>query len=108
MDFSADALRQSEVALQGNDLKIKAAKTFAMALKDPGVTKTASAFLGKPVRVKVEASADIQAVAPDPPVPAVEESGLTERALAHPGVKKFQELFPDAQVRKVRNLNERG
>jgi hypothetical protein len=35
-------------------------------------------------------------------------SDFTERALSHPGVKKFQELFPDAQVRKVRNLNERG
>jgi hypothetical protein len=31
---------------------------------------------------------------------------LRERALEHPGVKRFQELFPDAQVRTVRNLNE--
>jgi len=108
LDFSADALRQSELALQGNDLTIKAPKTFAMALKDPGVARTASALLGKPVRVKVEASADMPATAPETPAPTVEESGFTERALSHPGVKKFQELFPDAQVRKVRNLNERG
>ncbi len=108
LDFSADALRQSQLALQGNDLSIKAAKTFAMALTDPGVAKTASAFLGRPIRVKVEASDEMPAVAPEPSAPAVEESSVTERALAHPGVKKFQELFPDAQVRKVRNLNERG
>ncbi len=108
LDFSADALRQSELALQGNDLSIKAAKTFAMALKDPGVAKTAAAFLGRPIRVKVEASDEMSAVAPEPAAPSVEESSLAERALAHPGVKKFQELFPDAQVRKVRNLNERG
>jgi DNA polymerase III subunit gamma/tau len=108
LDFSADALRQSEVALQGNDLSIKAAKTFAMALKDPGVAKTAALLLGKPVRVKVEASDQMSAIAPESAAPAIEESSFAERALAHPGVKKFQELFPDAQVRKVRNLNERG
>jgi hypothetical protein len=31
---------------------------------------------------------------------------VSERALAHPEVKRFQELFPDAQVRVVRNLKE--
>ncbi len=108
LDFSADALRQSEITLQGNDLSIKAAKTFAMALKDAGVAKTAAALLGKTVRVKVEASDQMSAIAPESGAPAIEESSFAERALAHPGVKKFQELFPDAQVRKVRNLNERG
>jgi hypothetical protein len=29
-----------------------------------------------------------------------------ERALAHPEVKRFQELFPESQVRAVRNLKE--
>ena len=108
LDFSADALRQSEVGLQGNDLSITAAKTFAMALKDASVAKTASALLGRSIRVKVEASDEMSAVAPEPAAPAVEEASFAERALSHPGVKKFQELFPDAQVRKVRNLNERG
>ena len=31
---------------------------------------------------------------------------VSERALAHPEVRRFQELFPDAQVRVVRNLKE--
>jgi DNA polymerase III subunit gamma/tau len=108
LDFSADAIRQSEVVLQGSDLSIISAKTFAMALKDPGVARTAAAVLGKPVRIKLEVSAEMTAAAPAAQVPAVETSDFTERALSHPGVKKFQELFPDAQVRKVRNLNERG
>jgi len=30
----------------------------------------------------------------------------SERALAHPEVKRFQELFPESQVRAVRNLKE--
>jgi hypothetical protein len=33
-------------------------------------------------------------------------SETSERALNHPVVKRFQELFPDAHIRSVRNLNE--
>ena len=29
-----------------------------------------------------------------------------DRALGHPEVQRFQELFPDSQVRAVRNLRE--
>jgi DNA polymerase III subunit gamma/tau len=108
LDFSADAVSQSEVVLQGTELVITAPRAFAMALKDPGVAKAASAFLGKPIRVKVEANVAMAAVVPGVQVPAVDTSEVAERALSHPGVKKFQEFFPDAQVRKVRNLKERG
>ena len=31
---------------------------------------------------------------------------VTERALADPEVRRFQETFPDAQVRAVRNLKQ--
>jgi hypothetical protein len=31
---------------------------------------------------------------------------VAERALAHPEVRRFQEMFPDAQIRTVRNLKE--
>ncbi len=30
----------------------------------------------------------------------------SQRALEHPVVRKFQELFPQSQVREVRNLRE--
>ena len=35
-----------------------------------------------------------------------EDDATAERALAHPEVQRFQELFPDSQVRTVRNLKE--
>ena len=38
--------------------------------------------------------------------PAQANTEFNERALEHPGVKRFQELFPDAHVRTVRNLKE--
>jgi len=34
------------------------------------------------------------------------EDEVSQRALAHPEVRRFQELFPGAQVRAVRNLKE--
>ena len=46
--------------------------------------------------------------APGPPVaPAPKrEDEATARALAHPVVKRFQDVFEDAQVRTVRNLKD--
>ena len=46
-----------------------------------------------------------------PPAPAAaaapkREDEATTRALSHPEVKRFQEIFPDAQVRTVRNLKD--
>jgi hypothetical protein len=64
-------------------------------------------MLGKPVRVKFEVGeSSNQAAAPVPARAAGEDTELRDRALSHPGVKRFQELFQDAQVRTVRNLNE--
>jgi hypothetical protein len=77
------------------------------SLKDPSMERAASEVLGKPVRVRVEAGENLSA---SPVAVSAPEAGtdrdLRERALSHPGVKRFQELFPDAHVRTVRNLNE--
>jgi len=39
------------------------------------------------------------------PKPAAKEDEVTERALAHPEVQRFRELF-GGEVRTVRNLKE--
>ena len=109
MTFSADAVQHSEVSLEGGDLLIRAPKAMMLALKDPGVQRIAGQVLGKPVRVRVVAGENVSAAS----VPAAasddqtkNDVALRDRALSHPGVKRFQELFPGAQVRSVRNLNE--
>ena len=80
---------------------------MVLSLKDPGLQRVASEAFGKPLRVRVEAGENLS-TAPVEAAPAdsSKDAGLRERALSHPGVKRFQELFPDAQVRTVRNLNE--
>jgi DNA polymerase-3 subunit gamma/tau len=106
LNFSADAILQADVSAQGSDLLVRGAKTLSFALKDPAIQRVASQVLGKPVRVKFEVGESSKAAAPAPARSTGEDSDLRARALSHPGVKRFQELFPDAQVRTVRNLNE--
>jgi DNA polymerase-3 subunit gamma/tau len=108
LTFTADAVQQAEVILQNSELLIRAPKMLLLALKEPKLQAIASEVAGKRIVLRPEASADL-AVAPPVETPGTTSSGNSaarERALSHPGVKRFQELFPDAQIRTVRNLNE--
>ena len=108
MAFTADAVQRSDVSLEGAELVICAPKNMSMALKDAGLQKIVNQLFGKPVKIRVEASENDAA----PKTTCVtektadEDGELRQRALSHPGVKRFQELFPGAQIRAVRNLNE--
>ncbi len=105
MNHSADAVQHAEVRLEGADLVIRAPKAVMLLLKDPNVERIAAQVLRKPVRVRLEAGENIASVPLSVTAKAVgEDNNLRERALSHPGIKRFQELFPDAQVRTVRNL----
>jgi DNA polymerase-3 subunit gamma/tau len=106
MNISADAIEQAEVAVQGADLVLKGPKSLSFALKDKSIERLAAQILGKPVRIRFEPTANAVVAVPVEKAPAAEESELRQRALSHPGVKRFQELFPEAQVRAVRNLSE--
>ena len=108
LNFSADAILQADVSLVGSEVVVRGAKTLSFAVKDPAIPRVASQLLGKPVRVKFEVGeSSNKAAAPAAARAAAgEDTELRDRALSHPGVKRFQELFPDAQVRTVRNLNE--
>ncbi len=110
MSFSADALLNSEVSVNGATVTIKAPKVLTMALKDASVERIAAQAFGRPMKVSVEAGENMtnsrpsatQAVTGAPNG----DDEVRRRALEHPGVKRFQELFPDAQVRQVRNLSD--
>jgi len=106
-NFTADAVQHSEISLQGSELLVRAPKAMLFSLKDPSLQRVASEVLGKPMRVRVEAGENLSAAPVAKPVADTgPDATLRERALSHPSVKRFQELFQDAQVRTVRNLNE--
>ena len=114
MKMSADAVEHSLVKLEGAELVFTTAKRFMLGLRDNAVAQAASTLLKRAVKVRVEVDAAMSAAA----MPAndakandaletrSDNNETSERALSHPAVKRFQELFPGAHVRSVRNLNE--
>jgi DNA polymerase-3 subunit gamma/tau len=104
LTFSADAIAQAEVALVNNELQITAPKQFQLDLGRDEI-QTALKHLGFPaLRFKVNFGEAKVAPAPVQPV-AARADEVTERALAHPDVQRFRELF-GGEVRTVRNLKE--
>ncbi len=107
LNFTADAVASAEVRLEGNELVLRAPKMMKMSLQDPALPRLALEIVGRPVRIRTEVG---EGVAPAPSSTNAkadgEDSQVRQRALSHPSVKRFQEMFPEAQVRAVRNLNE--
>jgi len=105
LTFSADAIAQAEVALVNNELIVTAPKSFQLDLGREEIL-TALKHLGHPaLRFKVVFG---EVKAAPPPVmqkPAAAEDEVTGRALAHPEVQRFREVF-GGEVRAVRNLKE--
>ncbi len=108
LNFTADAVQQSEIMLRNGELLIRAPKRLLLSLKEPKLKGLASELAGKQVSIRTEAGETLPATAPvaNSQVSSVEHTEVRERALAHPGVRRFQELFPDAQIRTIRNLTE--
>ena len=108
LTFSADAITQAQVALVNNELQITAPKQFQLDLGNEEI-RTALKHLGFPaLRFKVTWADTRSAAEPMEKrlqKPTVKEDEVTERALSHPEVQRFRELF-GGEVRNVRNLKE--
>ncbi len=103
LQFSADAIAQSDVALVNNELIVTAAKSFQLDLGREEIL-TALKRLGQPgLRFKV-VFGEVKAAPAEARKPAPPEE-VTGRALTHPEVQRFRELF-GGEVRAVRNLKE--
>jgi DNA polymerase-3 subunit gamma/tau len=104
LTFSADAIAQAEVAFVNNELVITAPKQFQLDLGRDEIM-TALRHLGHSgLRFKVNFG-EVKAAQAPIAKPAPKEDEVTERALAHPEVQRFRELF-GGEVRTVRNLKE--
>jgi DNA polymerase-3 subunit gamma/tau len=107
-DHLADAVEHCEVTETPTEVVFTTAKMYQLFLKDAALDAAVKQVIGGPRRITVkvgEVAAPAVATAPPPKGPSV-EGETAERALAHPEVQRFQELFPGAQVRAVRNLKE--
>ncbi len=101
--YVADALEHSELSESPTELVFTTPKLYVMNLKGNEFTAIVHKVVGKPVKVTVKTGETSRQAAP---APAPEADETAARALDHPEVKRFQELFPDSQVRTVRNLKD--
>jgi DNA polymerase-3 subunit gamma/tau len=99
----ADAVEHSEIAESGAEIIFTAPKMYQLFLKGPEFEAAVRRVAGRTIKITLRVG-EAAAVATAAPAPAKDEAA--ERALAHPEVKRFQELFPESQVRAVRNLKE--
>ena len=104
MQFTADAIEHSQITETGSELHFVTPDEFKLAMNEKDILKVVQKVAGRPMRVRIAFGANAAAApATKPPQPS---DDLSERALSHPEVRRFQETFPDAQVRVVRNLKE--
>jgi DNA polymerase III subunit gamma/tau len=102
MQFTADAVEHSQVTESNGELQFVTPEEFGLAMNEKDILKVMQKIAGRPMRVKIALGKPVAAAAPL----VKPKDDVSERALAHPEVQRFQELFPDAQVRVVRNLKE--
>ena len=106
MAFTADALEHSQVVEKGAELQFITTAEFKLAMDARELQKIVQQVLGRPMKIAVVIGEPEITAAATAPAAAAGEGEVTERALSNPEVKRFREMFPDAQVRTVRNLKE--
>jgi len=102
MQFTADAVEHSQVTEANGELQFVTPEEFGLAMNEKDILKIVHKIAGRPMRIKIVLGKPAVVAAPL----AKPKDDVSERALSHPEVKRFQETFPDAQVRVVRNLKE--
>lgn len=108
----ADALENSEIAESGAELVFTTPKMYQLYLKDPEFEAAVRRVTGRPVKITIKVSESVRPTSPgqasfgSAAAPPAGDEATAERALAHPEVQRFQELFPGSHVRAVRNLRE--
>ena len=104
----ADALEHTEINETPAEISFTTPKMYQLFIKQADFEATAKRVAGRPVRVTIKVgdpTASVAPVAARTPV-AAQPNEAMDRALANPEVQRFQEVFPDAQVRNVRNLKD--
>jgi DNA polymerase-3 subunit gamma/tau len=101
----ADAVENAAIEIAGAELAIVTAKSYLLYFNDASFESAVREAFGRPLRIKVTVG---DAAPPAPAIhlaPSAGEDQATSRALAHPEVRRFQEVF-GGEIRKVRNLKE--
>ncbi len=104
MTFTADAIENADLVESGNELTITAPIEWKMALNETDINKGLVALGVGQRRIKIVTGAAKSAPKPERS-PALDDE-VAGRALANPDVQRFQQAFPEGQVRKVQDLKD--
>ncbi|HOL72270.1 MAG TPA: DNA polymerase III subunit gamma/tau [Bryobacteraceae bacterium] len=105
MAFTADAVEQSAMVEAAGELRFTTPPNLMLAMQSADIQKGLEHL--KAGRWKIKVAPGNAGTAKPEPRPEAQPAGDDEtmrRALAHPEVQRFRELFPDSEVRVVRNL----
>jgi DNA polymerase III subunit gamma/tau len=102
MQTTADAIEHSQIAESSGTLNFVTPEDYRLFTNEKDILKIVQKVAGRPMRFEITYGTPQATGAPL----TKPKDDVSERALAHPEVRRFQELFPDAQVRQVRNLKE--
>jgi hypothetical protein len=105
MQFTADAIEHSAITEANGELHFTTPEEFKLAMAEKDILKVVQKVAGRPMRIKITLGSPAASQPPQAALKPVQDDAA-ERALAHPEVQRFQEMFPGAQVRVVRNLKE--
>jgi hypothetical protein len=108
----ADAVENARITANGSELQVAAPKSYALYFRDRVFEEAVRECFGRPLRIRFEigdapaAPAPSSKAAPTPASQQAEDNQVLSRALSHPEVQRFREVFPAGEIRKVRNLKE--
>ena len=107
MLFTADALEHSEVSEADGEIRFATPEEFRLSMNEKDIQKAVQQVAGRPMRISIKFGDPATQGQPAAARPIEKKlDDVSERALSHPEVRRFQEMFPDSQVRAVRNLKE--
>jgi len=104
--FIADALDHADLKESPTELLFTVPREYLMNLQGREFESAVKQVFGKPIKITVKAGEAGRTSQTAPAAPKQDQSEAATRAMAHPEVQRFKEMFPDSQVRAVRDLRD--
>jgi DNA polymerase-3 subunit gamma/tau len=106
MVFTADAVEHSALEESAGLLQFTTPAEFELAMSPADIQKALDHLGAGKRRIKVSVGGAASPAGAPAAAPQTDQDETMRRALAHPEVQRFREVFPDAEVRVARNLKE--
>jgi DNA polymerase-3 subunit gamma/tau len=106
MAFTADAIAHSTVEESAAELLITTPEEFRLSLREADLKRALETIGAGARRIRLQYSATGEGAALLPVKDSAADEDLRRRALENPEVRRFQNVFPESQLRQVRDLKE--